>query len=64
MDVKGKDKAIGIDLGISCNCIEVWQYDRVEIIVNNQGLVGNGGKYHIATKPHNTIFNVKILIGR
>lgn len=79
MDADGKEKAIGIDLGTTYSCVAVWQHDRVEIIVNDQGnritpsmvaftpyerLVGDGAKYQIATNPHNTVFDVKRLIGR
>ena len=70
MDAHGKEKAIGIDLGTTYSCVAVWQHDRVEIIVNDQGnritpsivaftpnerLVGDGAKYQIATNPHNTV---------
>jgi len=79
MATRGKDKAIGIDLGTTYSCVGVWQHNRVEIIVNDQGnkttpsmvaftpcerIVGDGAKYQIATNPHNTVFDVKRLIGR
>lgn len=79
MDANGKERAIGIDLGTTYSCVAVWQHDRIEIIVNDQGnrvtpsivaftaserLVGDGAKYQVATNPHNTVFDVKRLIGR
>lgn len=79
MDANGKERAVGIDLGTTYSCVAVWQHDRVEIIVNDQGnrvtpsivaftpserLVGDGAKYQVATNPHNTVFDVKRLIGR
>ena len=79
MAAKGKGKAIGIDLGTTYSCVGVWEHNRVEIIVNDQGnrttpsmvsftpcerIVGDGAKYQIANNPHNTVFDVKRLIGR
>ena len=79
MAAKGKGKAIGIDLGTTYSCGGVWEHDRVEIIVNDQGnkttpsmvaftpcerIVGDGAKYQIANNPHNTVFDVKRLIER
>jgi hypothetical protein len=33
----GEWAAIGIDLGMMYSCVAVWQHDRVEVIVNDQG---------------------------
>ncbi|KAF8526209.1 heat shock protein 70 family [Hysterangium stoloniferum] len=72
-------KAIGIDLGTINSCVSVWQNDHVEIIANDQGnrttpsyvsfsdterLIGDAAKNQSATNPHNTVFDVKRLIGR
>ncbi|XP_050143856.1 uncharacterized protein LOC126619501 [Malus sylvestris] len=69
----GKDKAashaIGIDLGTAYSCVAVWQYDHVEIIVNDQGnrttpsyvaftnterLIGDGAFNQVIKNPTNT----------
>ncbi|OAY68863.1 Heat shock cognate 70 kDa protein [Ananas comosus] len=72
-------KAIGIDLGTTYSCVGVWLHDRVEIVPNDQGnrttpsyvafteterLVGDAAKNQAAMNPHNTVFDVKRLIGR
>ncbi|KAF9506709.1 hypothetical protein BS47DRAFT_1367171 [Hydnum rufescens UP504] len=72
-------KAIGIDLGTTYSCVGVWQNNRVEIIVNDQGnrttpsyvsfspsqrLIGDAAKNKVTTNPVNTVFGVKRLIGR
>ncbi|CAF4388218.1 unnamed protein product, partial [Rotaria sordida] len=72
-------KAIGIDLGTAYSCVAVFQYGKVQIIPNEQGngitpsyvaftdtgrLIGDPAKNQAARNPHNTIFDVKRLIGR
>ncbi|GLJ09704.1 hypothetical protein SUGI_0114480 [Cryptomeria japonica] len=79
MGRKGKEKAIGIDLGTTYSCVGEWQGNGVEIIVNDQGnrttpsmvaftenerFVGEAAKFQISTNPLNTVFDVKRLIGR
>ncbi|KAA0061319.1 Heat shock protein 18 [Cucumis melo var. makuwa] len=68
---KGEGPAIGIDLGTTYSCVGVWQYDRVEIIANDQGnrttpsyvaftdferLIGDAAKNQVAMNPINTVF--------
>jgi heat shock protein 1/8 len=68
---EGEWPAIGIDLGTTYSCVAVWQNDRVEIIVNDQGnrttpsyvaftdkerLVGEAAKNQVARNPTNSVF--------
>ncbi|PRQ22602.1 putative Heat shock protein 70 family [Rosa chinensis] len=67
--------AIGIDLGTTYSCVAVWQQNRVEIIVNDQGnrttpsyvaftdtkrLVGDAALNQIIKNPTNTVFALVI----
>jgi len=66
-----EDLAIGIDLGTTYSCVAVWQNEKVEIIVNDQGnrttpsyvaftpmerLVGDAAKNQVARNPTNSVF--------
>uniref|UniRef100_A0A7N2MF62 Heat shock protein 70 n=1 Tax=Quercus lobata TaxID=97700 RepID=A0A7N2MF62_QUELO len=68
---QGEGPAIGIDLGTTNSCVAVWQNERLEIIVNDQGnkttpsyvaftpmerLVGVAAKNQVARNPTNSIF--------
>lgn len=71
---------IGIDLGTTYSCVGIFQDGRVEIIANDQGnritpsyvsfssegerLLGEAAKNQASLNPHNTVFDVKRLIGR
>ncbi|KAJ1435526.1 Heat shock protein 70 family [Sesbania bispinosa] len=65
------EKAIGIDLGTTYSCVAVWEHDRVEIIVNEQGnrttpsyvaftdtqrMIGDAAVNQAASNPTNTVF--------
>ena len=71
MSNQGEGLAIGIDLGTTYSCVAVWQNERVEIIVNDQGnrttpsyvaftpmerLVGDAAKNQVARNPTNSVF--------
>ena len=77
----GKGKAIGIDLVTTYSCVAIWRgdYDKVDIIANQQGnrttpsivaftdderLIAQPAKNQLTSNPVNTVFDVKRLIGR
>ena len=68
---EGEWPAIGIDLGTTYSCVAVWQHDRVEIIVKDQGnratpscvaftdkerLVGDAAQNQVARNPTNCLW--------
>ena len=71
MSNQGEGLAIWIDLGTTYSCVAVWQNERVEIIVNDQGnrttpsyvaftpaqsLVGDAAMNRVAKNPTNSVF--------
>ncbi len=77
-DVESYGTVIGIDLGTTYSCVGVMKSGRVEILANDQGnritpsyvaftdeerLVGDAAKNQFANNPHNTVFDIKRMIG-
>ena len=70
---------VGIDLGTTYSCIGIRRDGKVEIIANDRGLrttpsyvsfegneryVGDSAKENLVSNMHNTLFDIKRLIGR
>lgn len=78
VDAEDYGTVIGIDLGTTYSCVGVMQSGRVEILANDQGnritpsyvaftdkerLVGDAAKNQAPSNPHNTVFDIKRIIG-
>ena len=76
---RGRETAIGIDLGTTYCCVAVFRNGRAEVIANQQGsritpstvaftskerLVGEEANFQRVIDPANTIYNSKRFIGR
>ncbi|KJA21893.1 hypothetical protein HYPSUDRAFT_67391 [Hypholoma sublateritium FD-334 SS-4] len=62
--MSSSSKAIGIDLGNKHSCVGVWQNDRYVSFSDNERLIGDAAKKQVAMNTHNTVFDVRRLIGR
>jgi L1 cell adhesion molecule like protein len=71
--------AIGIDLGTTYSCVDIFRHNRVDIIANEMGnrttplyvaftanerLIGDAAKNQVAMNATNTVFDAKRMIGR
>ena len=79
-DSENYGTVVGIDLGTTYSCVGVMKNGRIKILANDQGnritpsyvaftennerLVGDAAKNQAASNPHNTIFDIKRLIGQ
>ena len=77
--MKGKKRAIGIDLGTTFSCVGLWESEKIVIIPNQQGkyitpsmvsflgtrrFIGEEAKIREIKNEKNTIFNSKRFIGK